>query len=536
MGINKFLVPVAGVVMSLLAAACTDEGAYRLIHNNDGTDMLSNMWFGGRPLTIDDINAAVDLVAQTGATTYMMCTGSDAVYYRSRFSRPFGSGKGGAMPEDSAAALYYQNFLRIEAEGTDIVEASLRRAQQDGMEAFVTYRMNDLHFCDPEATSSEWASDFWAEHPEYRLGDGDADRGWNAAGALDFAFPQVREHKYDMIAEQLDKYSFADGYELDFMRFIVYFHKGEGPQNAQLMTDLVRRVKAKADSVSARAGHRILLAARVPQTWASCVDNGLEVDKWIEEGLVDFITLGPHWKGDPAIDADRFRKDGGIGKRTPIYATIDDGTFQPRESLSHGMYRGAASFALSHGAQGVYLFNYYFSEYVKAGRKAETEVMGIVSRTRTPELARELGSLEALEGRNKSICYYSGGNEYDLKYITPMPLYSAPGKPASLTLPIADKMKPQRPAQGVLIFRAGGDTFNISFNGAPIMPLSDAYGLLYDRVRNNGMAGISCFVVPSALLKTGGNSIVLESNNVPQMITRLELILDYGDVATHGYF
>ena len=45
--------------------------------------MLGNYWFGGRPLTVEDVNAAVDMVAGTQVTTYMMCTGSSAVYYPS---------------------------------------------------------------------------------------------------------------------------------------------------------------------------------------------------------------------------------------------------------------------------------------------------------------------------------------------------------------------------------------------------------------------------------------------------------------------
>ena len=521
-------------ILALCFVACTDDGAYRLIYNNDGTDLLANRWFGCRPLTLDDINSAVDLVAQTGATTYMICTGADYAYYRSKFSRPFCSNFDGTFPADadSSAQMYFRNFQNIEAEGTDIIESSLRRAKEDGMEIFVTYRMNDLHFCDPETTSTVWASDFWRAHPEYWLGEGDAKRGWNARGALDFAFPEVRQHKYDMIAEQLEKYSFIDGYELDFMRFIVYFHRDKGPENAPLMTDLVRRVKAKADSVSAKTGHRIMLSARVPQVWESCVENGLEVDEWVKEGLVDFITLGPHWLGDPAIDAGRFRKDSGIGKHTPIYATIDDGTFRPREFHSHGMYRGEASFALSHGAQGIYLFNYFFAEYVNAGYKAETEKPGnIVSRVRTPELARELGSLKTLEGRNKSICYYSGNNEYGLKYLTPMPLNCEPGKPASMTLPIADKMRPRRPVQGFLIFRSGGDDFKVSFNGTNLDPLHESYALLFDRMIELDGDVAHCFAVPAELLKTGENSLEIECSQAPQKITRLELILDYGDDA-----
>ncbi len=45
---------------------------------------------------------------------------------------------------------------------------------------------------------------------------------------MDFAHPEVRDHKLAIITEQLEKYEMIDGLDLDFMRFIVYFKQGEG--------------------------------------------------------------------------------------------------------------------------------------------------------------------------------------------------------------------------------------------------------------------------------------------------------------------
>lgn len=44
----------------------------------------------------------------------------------------------------------------------------------------------------------------------------------------------------------------------------------------------------------------------------------------------------------------------------PFYSSIDDGGYRPREFWSHGMHRGMCSHILSQGADGIYLFNYYF--------------------------------------------------------------------------------------------------------------------------------------------------------------------------------
>ena len=73
--------------------------AFRIIHNNDGTDALANMWFNKKAnLSRADINRYVDIVADTKVvTTYMMCTGSDFVYYRSKYERPFGDDVNGTL-------------------------------------------------------------------------------------------------------------------------------------------------------------------------------------------------------------------------------------------------------------------------------------------------------------------------------------------------------------------------------------------------------------------------------------------------------
>ena len=51
----------------------TPERTFRIIHNNDGSDLLGNRWFKYRPLTLADLDSCVDMVANSQVTTYMMC-------------------------------------------------------------------------------------------------------------------------------------------------------------------------------------------------------------------------------------------------------------------------------------------------------------------------------------------------------------------------------------------------------------------------------------------------------------------------------
>ena len=86
---------------------------------------------------------------------------------------------------------YYRNVLNVEREGKDVLTAVLERAREHHLETFITYRMNDLHFCVPDETPKGY-SDFWMQHPEYRIGES---FGWNSSGAYDFAHSEVRAFK-----------------------------------------------------------------------------------------------------------------------------------------------------------------------------------------------------------------------------------------------------------------------------------------------------------------------------------------------------
>lgn len=541
---NKILYPLLCFIVLLLSCNAEKETAdtkFRFIHNNDGSDLLGNRWFGGRPLTIEDLNACVDMIADSPVTTYMMCTGSDFFYYRSKYGRTFGDDRNGTLKcgDDSTAyhdfKKYYDNHLRLEKEGTDLIQATLNRAKEKGMEAFITYRMNDLHFADTAMPCLIHCPDFWMEHKEYWLRD--STQGYHSEGALNFAIEEVRKYKYDVICEQLERYEMIDGFELDFMRFIVYFHADSGQYYAPLMTDLVKKVRKKVDEVSAERGKKILLAVRVPITLEACSDKGLDIKDWIQQGLIDFLTIGVHWTGDPAMPVRKFREDFGTEIPVPVYATIDDGGFRPREFYSHGMIRGAASHALAQGADGIYLFNYYLSEYVAAGKKGIPEEGGMVCRIRTTDLLQETGHLKTLEGRNKTYSLSDGRPQYKVKPVTSLPLRVTPEKTSQASVFIGDRMQ-TRPEEVIMFLRTNNPaSLEIKVNGTSIKDQKAAYTTLYDR--NRGLKDEEkeyAYLIPADAIKYGDNEISFRTETDAYTVTRLDVTLKYGDVKTHGYF
>ena len=513
---------------------------HRLIHNNDGTEILGNNWFGKRPLTQADVNQYVDMIANSQVTTFMICSGSDFFYYRSKYGRLMGDDKEGHLDCGKDTALYNvlrrinQNALLMEKEGTDIVEATLKRAKEKSLEAFITYRMNDLHFADTSAGCPLQYGEFWKENPQYWTNDTTLS-SWNARNALDFAHPEVREYKLNIIKEQFEKYgALIDGYELDFMRFIVYFKKDQAEKNASLITEMVQAAKNIADSVGKLHNKKILLTARIPATISDCKKKGLDVQEWVKLGLIDFLTMGVHWRGEPAMPVAKFKKQ--LGFEVPVYATLDDGTYNPREAYSHGMYRGMASHAMAQGAGGIYLFNYFLTGYNEANQKLQPKEGTLVCRTIAPELLQELGSLETLRKRNKIYALSDGASSYELTPNSPLPLLIQQNTEAGIF--IGDDVNADEPQEVILFIRTNKkDSFSVSINGSALQQINADYPRLYDKLTGiKEPQHVTAFIVPANVVIQGNNKIVFSASANELILQRVELALKYGSVEECGYF
>jgi hypothetical protein len=537
--LTNFLLPIL-LLGSFACCNPKEKGVrHRLIYSNDGGDILGNTMFDKRPLSVEDAKMYVDVVANTQVTTFMVCSGSDYTNYRSKFGRIFGDDRNGTLDcgRDTIAyknlVRYYRNHLNLENKGTDILDACLSRAKERGLEAFITYRMNDLHFNDTVSHCPIEYPDFWLAHPQYWLNE---DIGWKSRGAFDFFYPEVREQKLNMISEQLEKYgALLDGYDLDFMRFFVYFKSRDGQKNAPLMTGLVRAIRVKIDELSAKRGKKILLSVRVAPDLDFCLKKGLDLKEWVRQGLIDFVTIGVHYTGNPAMSVARFKKD--LDATIPVYTSTESGGYNSRINYSHGMFRGMASHILAQGGDGVTLFNFSFDNY---GKKLRLEADGNVCRIISPELLNELGSLETLRKRNKIYCLDDGGSAgYGYQPDTPLRLLVSCENFAPATFFIGDNTKKDVPEEAVLFLRTDKPAkFKLYVNKEMIELQKPEYVKVYDRGLNmSGKDSSYAFIIPSSCLKKGDNTIRFRSeSNEKFNVTRLEIALKYGDVKTHGYF
>ena len=62
------------------------------------------------------------------------------------------------------------------------------------------------------------------------------------------------------------------------------------------MTTLIREMRRELDAAMWRRGRTLTLAVKVPDSVGYCRDIGLDVERWLAEGLVDFLVPGGYFQ------------------------------------------------------------------------------------------------------------------------------------------------------------------------------------------------------------------------------------------------
>lgn len=498
----------------------------RFIYNNDGTFILANGLHGGRPLSREDVEAYVDLVAGTQITSFFICTNSSMPYFHSRHERAIGcltgdtpAGDGGHPHVGDNCALYGENLRILHEQGTDIVEICVSRAHSQGMEAFASMRMNDLHFNDPTIHYPLGQGDFWLQHPECQIGD--AAKGWHASGALDFAHEAVRRYKLDILEEICTLFD-IDGVELDFMRFPLYFACGE--EHLDTMTDFVRHAREIVDAAGRQRGRALELGVRLPVHMEACRFLGLDPASWAQEDLVDFLTLTPFLHNIPSVHVAAFRRQLG-DDRLPVYAGLM--SHSKEDSLSHGAFRASAANCYGEGADGLSLFNFFYTH-------AAVEPEGAACFMASRGLLEEMGDAAILAGRNR--IYGAGHRQNEYGVLVPAPL-SAPME-AGTQLEVGIELAAEDTPQKALLVLRTRDLQKIEaiWNGTPLeaAPTDEAVRRGLARDVKEGTQ-VQAFALPVTALRAGENLLSLDAGSAGELM-RADVAVEYGPPDTHGYF
>ena len=246
----------------------------------------------------------------------------------------------------------YQKWLK---QGKDPLPILIDQSIDKGIEAFYTIRVNDSAVGGEGAILSWEGWGLWPaikENPHW----GQPSPFWPAPYQhFNFAIQEVRDYKLAIIREVAENYDF-DGIEIDWRcgyGSLPFYHKWE---NRNHLTAFMRSVREMLQEVAEQRGRPYLLAARVPENIEGCHYDGIDLEGWVEENLVDILALGCN---SFDVDFDAFKRVT-EGTHIKLYPSMDDhhrasGYEQPTTEL----YRGAASTFLEQGADGIYAFNWY---------------------------------------------------------------------------------------------------------------------------------------------------------------------------------
>jgi len=353
--------------------AARPKAPFKVLFSNDTTNITSctSPYHKKRePITDDRIRATVDEVA--GVDVHLLQPGLGWVPWW----------KSPAYPaEEHYRWFQARTGLKLNAYGQymlaggDIVKVFVDRCREKGQHPFVSLRLNDTHhlnYVDQKHPMASCSSKFYTEHPEYRLGT-NLKKGEQRV--LNWAIPEVREHKFAFIKELCEHYD-IDGFELDFMRFPSYFRRNETTfkQRCAIMTAFVARVRRLLDRTS-KPGRRRWLCARIPCMLAAHDELGIDLPALYGAGL-DIANLSAFYFTQQQTDLPVIRR---LVPDMALYLEMTHCTmtgpsrgggdsFIFLRTTDEQLYT-TAHLAYERGADGVSLFNFvYYREHGTPGR------------------------------------------------------------------------------------------------------------------------------------------------------------------------
>jgi len=230
---------------------------------------------------------------------------------------------------------------RFRSEGIDVFGEWVREVHRRGQECWLSHRISEVPIGREDNPYTAYD-----DHPD-----------WFIPAFLDFkmfnlANAELREHKRRILAEVMRKYEF-DGLDIDFERHTPCLPEGHQWQMREEVTELMRMLRRETLKIGEETGRVIMLSARVPDCLEGCREDGLDIEEWIKEDLVDCLTMGSR-SFDIKLEEVRALSD-----EIHLYAGYDthhavDGYALPSLDIIRGVWYSH----LTRGADGIEYFNW----------------------------------------------------------------------------------------------------------------------------------------------------------------------------------
>ncbi len=249
--------------------------------------------------------------------------------------------------------------------GCDCLKTMVEYGHAHDKEVFWSMRMNDTHDgAHREDKPYFLFPEFKRNNSQYLMGTPGKRPAHGSWSAVNYGHAEVRERAYGFIDEVCRNYD-VDGIELDFFRHPVFFkHTSQGlpvgDEERDCMTDLMRKIQTLIREVGMKRGRPLLVAVRTPDDVSYCNTIGLEIERWMAEGLIDIFIPSAYIRLNSWEYSVRLAHQYGV----KIYPGLSESRVggghhaDPLRS-SDECYRARALNAWDAGADGVYIFNLF---------------------------------------------------------------------------------------------------------------------------------------------------------------------------------
>ena len=190
----------------------------------------------------------------------------------------------------------------------------------------------------------------------------------------------------------------VDGLQIDFARNPILLATGQQWNNRGHLTNFMRQLRSMLEEVASQRGRPLLLAVRIPENIVGCHFDGIDVETWIGENLVDLLVPGC---GAAEIDIPAFQRLA-AGTHVKVYPSWDpihptEGYRIPEVEYWRGLY--SKWWAL--GADGVHVFNLGTVPAVPTGISARQPGSAFNSTDAYSPILREIGDPEVMRFKDK---------------------------------------------------------------------------------------------------------------------------------------
>ncbi len=258
-------------------------------------------------------------------------------------------------------------FKRV-PEGLDIVRMCCDETRRRGKESMFSMRINggdhDRLYLEGRLPKlrAKWENKDWMINwnldpngpPEYIS-------PYHKSAFFNFAAQGVRDYKVKVLREIAENYDF-DGIEIDFARNSPIFQPGYQWENRDKLTDFMRSVRTAFLEVAQNRGRPLLLGVRVPENLVGCHFDGLDVETWARDQIVDIFAIGCR---SMDVDLPAFRRIT-TGTSIKLYPSLDfvhySDSYDPGDTAANGVKVAYGAFANWWHQQpdGVYTFNFTY--------------------------------------------------------------------------------------------------------------------------------------------------------------------------------